>query len=553
MVALAALGLLATGAPTAGAAPGGEVERVEVTAPGAAVTVDLPGGFRLPWLPEGPWRIDVAWPEGGVTARGGTGPGSAPGAGPAAEASALPPELEEMRARQATELYGDAAAPAPADRQVSLVSLGDSAISGEGVGNYDPATDGPDNWCHRSYDAAIHRTGIPADVTYNFACSGAATANIRSDGTPRFDEPLQADSLAVAARNTAVDTVVLVVGANDDLEFGPVITDCALSWFLHWRGPCHPTYAPGWQQRVDELRPKVEETVTDLHAVMSDAGYARDDYRMVLMSYPGPLGPDRRDNPRHLGRLVGGCTFHDADARWVRDEAVPLFQESLRAAAKNADAAYLDASRLFHGHEVCSDAPWARGLTVDVTNPFPPDANSVRQSFHPNADGHGAFAACLTAMRATELREAGCADPASTGEPVLFEGAWDDVFRPLAAADGSRCLAPAAGRTANGTPVRGEDCDGARGQEWYHDVERGSLHAGLSHDRCLDVPGRAFRVGAGLQLHNCNGTEAQRFERAADGSLTPEAARELCVTLPAASGGGVTLQPCDGRATQRLV
>ncbi|NJQ14966.1 hypothetical protein HCN52_08405 [Streptomyces bohaiensis] len=509
----------------------------------------------MPWLPEGPWWVEVGGPEGSVSVRGGgTRPeGGAPGGGPTAEATALPPELEALRAEQATELYGSPAAPAPADRQVSLVSLGDSAISGEGVGNYDPATDGPDNWCHRSYDAAIHRTGIPADVTWNFACSGAATANVRSDGTPRFDEPLQADSLAVAARNTAVDTVVLVVGANDDLEFGPVITDCALSWFLHWRGPCHPTYAPGWQERVDGLRPKVEATVTDLRTVMSEAGYARDDYRLVLMSYPGPLSPDRRDNPRHLGRLVGGCTFHDADARWVRDQAVPLFQESLRAAAKNTDTTYLDASRLFHGHEVCSDAPWARGLTVDVTNPFPPDANSVRQSFHPDADGHGAFAACLTALRATDLREAGCADPASTGEPVLFEGAWDDVLRPLAAADGSRCLAAADGRTANGTPVRGAACDGARSQDWHHDSERGSLHSGPSHDRCLDVPGRAFRAGTALQLHNCNGTAAQRFERTTDGALVPDAARELCVTLPEADGRAVTLQPCDGSAAQRLV
>lgn len=472
-------------------------------------------------------------------------------ASPSPEAAPLPAELESIRAAEAAELYGDPAIRPMEARQVSVASLGDSEISGEGVGNYEAPTNGPDNWCHRSHDAAIHRTGIPADVTYNFACSGASTQNVRIGGSPQYgDELVQSDSLAIAARNTRVDTIVLVVGANDDLRFGPVITDCVVRWFT-FQGACGPSYDPGWQDRVDALRPKVTATITDLHTVMADAGYVRGDYSLVVVGYPGPLGPDIRDNPDFPGKLFGGCTGYDSDATWARDRAVPLFQQSIRAAASDAGATYLDLSRLFHGHEVCMDDTWARGLTVDLGATFPPDENSVRQSFHPNYRGHGAFASCLTQLRASGLSEASCADPASTGEPVLFPGAWDDHFAPLTNAATGQCVDASGASSANGTAVLGWDCHGARNQGWWLDPERGSVHIELSHDRCLDVPGADYSAGTELIIWNCHGGTNQTFTHTPDATLSPTAAPGLCVTQTA-SRAPLTLQPCDGSATQRF-
>ncbi|MDB1086085.1 ricin-type beta-trefoil lectin domain protein [Streptomyces sp. ACA25] len=468
-----------------------------------------------------------------------------------ATATPLSAELEEIRAAQAVELYGDPAQRPMDERAVSLASLGDSEISGEGVGNYEEPTDGPTNWCHRSYDAAIHRTDIPADVTYNFACSGANTENIRIGGTPQYsDELVQSDSLAIAARNTRVDTVLLVAGANDDLEFGPVMTDCVIRWFALWQGNCAPVYAPGWQARVDGLRPKVEATVTDLHTVMAEAGYARDDYRLILLGYPSPVGPDFQDNPSFPGKIPGGCTLATSDAAWGRDVAVPLFQQGMRTAAQNADATYLDASRLFHGHEVCMDNTWARGLTVDLSNPFPPDSNSVRQSFHPNYRGHGAFASCLSQLHASGLTEASCADPASTGTAQLYPGAWDDHFAPLVNEATGECADTRRASSRNRTEVQGHPCHGARNQGWWYDAERQSLHSELSHDRCLDVPSSRYTAGTGLQIFDCHGAANQKFTFD-NGTLSPAQAPALCVTQTAA-GRQLTLQPCDGSAQQRF-
>ncbi|MCL3996172.1 ricin-type beta-trefoil lectin domain protein [Streptomyces lavenduligriseus] len=472
-------------------------------------------------------------------------------AAPAAAAGTpLPPDLERIRAAEATALYGDPAERPLADRKTSLISLGDSEISGEGVGSYEPGTNGPDNWCHRSPQAAIHRTGIPADVTYNVACSGAYTGNIRAGGTRQYaDELVQSDSLAVKARTTRIKMIVLVAGANDDLQFGPVMTDC-VTRYLTLQGACEPKYAPGWQARVDALVPKVEATVADLRTVMRDAGYADGDYKLVLMGYPSPIGPDIHDNPDFPGKLPGGCTGYDSDSAWGRNSAVPLFERGMREAARRSGASYLDNSRLFHGHEVCMEDTWARGLYVDLANPFPPDANSVRQSFHPNARGHAAFAACLTRFYGSGLREAGCADPASTGTPELYPGAWDDAFRPLTGQATGACLDASGGASADGTEILGWDCHGGRNQGWWYDTGRGALHLELTHDRCLDVPDGSYTAGTGLILWNCHGGANQRFVRQS-GTLRPAAAPGLCLTLTAAKER-VRLQTCDGSAAQRF-
>ncbi|MFV2121501.1 ricin-type beta-trefoil lectin domain protein, partial [Streptomyces sp. Act-28] len=476
-------------------------------------------------------------------------PAAATGAPRAVTSTPLPADLERVRAAEATALYGSPAERPFAERRTALVSLGDSEISGEGVGTYEPGTDGPDNWCHRSPDAAVHRTGIPADVTYNVSCSGAATPHIRIGGSPQYaDEPVQSDNLAVKARNTRVKMVLLVAGANDDLQFGPVMTDCVTRYVL-LQGPCEPKYAPGWQARVDGLVPKVEQTVRDLRTVMRGAGYSDADYRLVVMSYPSPIGPDFRDNPGFPGKIACGGLGHDSDTVWGRDAAVPAFQRGIRAAAANTGAVYLDASRLFHGHEVCMDRAWARGLFIDVTK-FPWDENSVRQSFHPNRAGHAAFASCLTQLYAAGVREAGCVDPASTGSPVLVPGAWDDKFAPLGNAATGDCVSVSGATTRNGTAVVGRDCRGGRDQGWWHDPARGSVHTELTHDRCLDVPGARYEPGAALVVWNCSGAAHQGFVREA-GTLRPAAAPHLCATL-ASAGDRLRLRPCvPGAADQR--
>lgn len=459
----------------------------------------------------------------------------------------LPENLEKQRAKEAAALYGDPDVKPMDQRKTSVISLGDSEISGEGVGDYEDGTAGPDNWCHRSEKSAIHRTGL-ADIGYNVACSGASTANIRIGGEKQFDDELvQSDNLAIKARNTKIKMITLVIGANDDLQFGPVMTDCVTRRLLS-QGPCQAKYEPDWQNRIDRLVPKVEQTIKDLRTVMADAGYAKKDYKLVSMSYPSPIGPDMKDNPDFPGYLAGGCVGYVSDAAWARNSAVPMFEKGMRKAAKNAGSDYLDASRLFHGHEVCSSNTWARGLSIDLSNPVPPDENSVRQSFHPNERGHGAFATCLSEFYDSGSSEASCADPASTGTPKLYPGSW--TYQQYHNDGASNCVGPESDSTRVGTKLQGQKCGQQRAQGFYHDSRNHSLHSELSHDRCVAV---SATEGSNATLADCDGSTRQQFTFD-DRTIRPVGNTKLCLAIDPQAGDDapLTAETCDGSPGQKF-
>lgn len=505
-----------------------------------------------PSLPSHPKRRLIGALTAALLAVGGLGTlATSPSAAADTTATPLRADLETVRAAEAQQLYGDPAIKPMADRKTSLISLGDSEISGEGVGTYEAPTDGPDNWCHRSPLSAIHRTGIPADVTYNVACSGASSVNIRIGGSKQYpDELVQSDNLAIKARNTRLKMVLLVIGANDDLQFGPTVTDCVTKR-VFFQGECYGTYQPQWPGRIAALQPKVEQSIRDLRTVMTDAGYSNGDYKLVVMGYPSPMSPDVEDNPDFPGWYNGGCLGYLRDMAWGRNEAVPMFAEAERKAAANTGAIYLDNSRLFHGHEVCTDNTWARGLYFANLDLF--NENTTRQSFHPNERGHLAFASCLTQLYNSTYQTAGCVDPASTGTPVLTEGVKD--FRQLRNEATGLCADSYGYSSRNYTAMELWMCSGGRNQGFWYDSSYQSLHIELSHDRCLDPQGGARTTGTPVVLWNCNGGDNQRFVLTG-GTIRPANAQTLCLAPSGADptlGAKLVLAACDGSAAQRFV
>ncbi|MCM0678475.1 ricin-type beta-trefoil lectin domain protein [Micromonospora phytophila] len=436
-------------------------------------------------------------------------------AGPASPAHAadrptvqpLPTNLEAIRAAEATALYGAPGIRPLEQRRTALITMGDSEISGEGVGNYVPGTHQPGNWCDRSYDQAVFRTGIAADEKYNIACSGATPWNLVAGGPTQHNELNQGDHLAIKARNTHVKLIWVVVGANGDgtIQFGPVATDCAISR-VFFTGPCYPRYTDQWTIRTDGSRRAVEEALTSIRQTMTNAGYLRTDYELVLMSYPSPGSPDVEDNPNFPGWYAGGCLLYLADAAFARNKAVPLFESALRAAARNTGTRYLDASRLFHGHEVCTDSTAVRGLYIEVGIW---DENAARQSFHPNARGHGMFAQCITQFHASGQEQATCVDPASTGSGVLYPGLFE--FKQLRNAATGTCVDGKGYDSRNSTAQQSYGCHGGRNQGFWYDPTRQSLHSELSHDRCLDVSGGSLSAGTAVNVYDCHGGANQKF------------------------------------------
>ncbi|WP_431883042.1 ricin-type beta-trefoil lectin domain protein [Micromonospora gifhornensis] len=436
-------------------------------------------------------------------------------AGPASPAAAadrpavqpLPAHLETIRAAEATQLYGTPGIRPLAQRRTALITMGDSQISGEGVGNYVPGTHQPGNWCDRSYDQAVFRTGIAADERYNIACSGATPWNLIAGGPTQHNELNQGDHLAIKARNTNIKLIWVVVGANGDgtIQFGPVATDCAVRRVL-FQGPCWPTYTDQWTVRTDGSRRAVEDALTDIRRTMTGAGYLNTDYELVLMSYSSPASPDVEDNPNFPGWYAGGCLLYLADAAFARNKAVPLFESALRAAAANTGTRYLDGSRLFHGHEVCTDNTSVRGLYIELGVW---DENAARQSFHPNYRGHGMFAQCITQFYASGQQQGTCVDPASTGNGVLYPGLMQ--FKQLRNAATGTCVDGKGYDSRNNTAQQSYRCHGGRNQGFWYDPTRQSLHSELSHDRCLDVSGGSLTSGTTVNIYDCHGGNNQKF------------------------------------------
>jgi lysophospholipase L1-like esterase len=296
-----------------------------------------------------------------------------------------------------------AAQPAAADtRPTAVVSLGDSAISGEGAGSYEAGTRGENgDWCHRSANAFIHRTQL-ADRTINLACSGADSANVSLADTTHYTEGSQARRLIDIARTYRVTAVIVQTGANDEPRFADTILDCIEAWLNPFGSSCASHLRTEWPQRLTAMRPRVVAALADVRSAMSQAGYANSDYSLVLTSYASPV-TEHMDSVLHGPQ---GCPFRLSDAQYGRTEAVPQFSTALRAAATQAGVKFLDFSRATENHEACSGGSssaneWQNRITVD---PFAwvyggLDAisiHSAQQSFHPNATGHAQLGRCVT-------------------------------------------------------------------------------------------------------------------------------------------------------------
>src|SRR3954462_9858412 len=85
-------------------------------------------------------------------------------------------------------------------KPTGIVALGDSAASGESAGDYEPGTDQPGDFCHRSSHALIHMTSIPGiETTLDLACSAPRRTNLSAGGRGQNGEPAQSATLAAAA------------------------------------------------------------------------------------------------------------------------------------------------------------------------------------------------------------------------------------------------------------------------------------------------------------------------------------------------------------------
>ncbi len=300
----------------------------------------------------------------------------------------------------------------PVNGPLTIVSLGDSTLSGEGTGDYTAATDGHNgDWCHRSPNAEIYQTHLAGVVReVDLACSGASTVQVGAGKARQYGEPSQTAQLATLAKHDRVLAVVVAVGANDDPHFAQVLNSCVEAWAD--RGSCSVGFEAQWQRRIDAMVPKVVAVLREIRSAMAAVHYAPGSYQLVLQSYAAPVGPNV------AGNLLGlaGCPFRPVDLKWVRTTAIQALDDGLHKAATEADTRYLDLAEAGLGHEACSGGgthtgnEWFTRLTVawqDITK-TQRVGHALQASFHPNARGAQAFGNCLGEFLSTADRAAAC-------------------------------------------------------------------------------------------------------------------------------------------------
>lgn len=327
-----------------------------------------------------------------------------------------------------------AAQATPSSTESSIVTLGDSFISGEagrwqgnsivstgdragtdrawtGTG-YDPsrvygATAA--NGCHRSDVAEVNNAVVFVHRKVNLACSGAVTANIfrpSNGGQAQNGEPSQGLKLRFVAQVTNVKFVVLSIGGND-LGFADIIRQCTQAYAAR-TGPCNPSQQAVVNSRKPAAFAGVAKAIDEIRAVMAESGYSRSNYRLILQSYGSPVPRASEARYAELGAdrgTVGGCPFYDADLNWARDSLVNQIANGLRYVAAASGVEFLDLRDSLQGREVCATASrqatltqppsastseWARFLTLNLAQ------GEVQETLHPNAYGQKALGRCLT-------------------------------------------------------------------------------------------------------------------------------------------------------------
>ena len=345
---------------------------------------------------------------------------------------------------------GPALADGPGVGTPAVVTLGDSAISGEAgrwAGNtnneswrtdalgstayWDTPTGEAITGCHRSKSAqAFIAAGT---VNANLACSGARTYTHGTASGEDFKPGIdfysdsqgrkgQALALQQYAQTHNVKAVTLMIGANN-YGFADIVQACIVDWLTSpswWKNYCNDDSdiasrftAARQASETANVRGAIQNVIT----AMSNAGYSTSQYTILAQSYwsPIPRGSQFRYSESGWTRQsVGGCGVWNRDADWANDTVVRILHETMRdAAASFSNTKLIDMRQALNGRRLCENtvglleekgvSSWTSAGAVDksewvqqvrtATAIFPP--YQIQEDAHANYWGQLAMRNCL--------------------------------------------------------------------------------------------------------------------------------------------------------------
>jgi hypothetical protein len=288
---------------------------------------------------------------------------------------------------------GPAAADGPGVGTPTVVTLGDSAISGEAgrwAGNtnmsawrvdalgssayWDTSTGESIPGCHRSRAAQAHIGGGVASM--NFACSGAKTSTGGTGSGENFKPGIdfytgpkgvgQALALQEYAKTHNVKTVVVMIGANN-YGFAAIVERCVTNWATSpswWKNYCSDDSdmtARFTATRQASETANVRGALKRVAQAMANAGYESSQYTILAQTYwsPIPRGPQiRYPESGWTRQSVGGCGAWNRDLNWANDTVVVAMNSTTKNAAATSElpnVEVLDLQNALDGRRLCEN------------------------------------------------------------------------------------------------------------------------------------------------------------------------------------------------------
>jgi hypothetical protein len=337
-----------------------------------------------------------------------------------------------------------AAADGPGVGTPAVVTLGDSAISGEAgrwAGNtnddytrvdalgptayFDNAGNSAETipGCHRSKSAEAHIGG--GVISANLACSGAKTStggtgdgddfkpgiDFYSDANGRKGQAL---ALQEYASTHNVKAVVVLIGAND-YGFADIVEACVVDWYTS------PSWWPNYCQDDDDIASKftsqnialitanVKQAYLNVSQAMANAGYGASQYTILAQTYwsPIPRGSGfRYPETGYTRQTVGGCGVWNRDADWANDTVVTTMNNTTRNAVGQSgltNAKILDMATSLVGRRLCENtvglleekgvATWQTKGAVDQTEWVSQirTSSTIGGPYQLQEDGHASY------------------------------------------------------------------------------------------------------------------------------------------------------------------
>ena len=335
-----------------------------------------------------------------------------------------------------------AAVAAPGVGTPTVVTLGDSAISGEAgrwAGNTNQSSSridalGPTAYwdtpsgeairgCHRSKSAQAHIGDSVAGA--NLACSGARTSTTGTGSGQAFKPGIdfysdasgrkgQAAALEAYADSHNVRAVVVMIGANN-YGFAAILERCVTnwltspSWFKNYCSDDASMTARFTAARQAQETANVRDALQRVAEAMTNAHYDASQYTIIVQTYWSPL-------PRGSGirypesgwtrQSIGGCGAWNRDLNWANDTVVPALNNSLRNGRTQSgltNTVLLDLQNSLDGRRLCETgvglleevgvATWQSAGAVDRTEWVEQirTTSTITGPYQLQEDGHASY------------------------------------------------------------------------------------------------------------------------------------------------------------------